>query len=443
VKDTSSVNKAKPFQRRLCDLRSYLRSKEEALDRYEGLPVVWQFLVFGLVMVALFSRCPSMFTHAQLYAEDGAVWYAQAYNNGWLHSLIVPQAGYLQTLPRLGAGLALLFPLRYAPLVMAITGMLIQSLPATILLSARCRNWAPLTTRVLLAAIYIGVPNSREVHIVLTNTQWHLALAEALLAFASTPRSWSGRLFDVVIFLVGGFSGPFCIVLAPLVLVFWWVRRQRWSLVIFAVMSVGVFTQIVLLTHTTARIQGALGAKLETFLRMVGGNIVASAMFGGHSFAVMVPTTLLVLTALGGLSVYLYCFGIAHLELKLFLVYCAALLAASLHNPLVTVGRAEEPLWDSLVRIPSCRYWYFPTLAFMWGAVWCALYGRARLFKLAGTCIVLLMSIGIGGDWVYRRYPDKKFPVYVQQMQNAKPGAHVIIPIVPTGWHMDLVKKSA
>jgi len=119
-------------------------------------------VVFALVVIALFSRSPSLFTHAQFYAEDGTIWFAQAYNLGWLHSLTLPQAGYLNTMPRLAAALALLFPLNWAPLVMATVGLIIQSLPVTILLSSRCRTWAPLPTRMVLAAIYVAIPNARE-----------------------------------------------------------------------------------------------------------------------------------------------------------------------------------------------------------------------------------------------------------------------------------------
>ena len=82
-------------------------------------------------------------------------------------------------MPRLAAGLALLFPLNWAPLVMATVGLLIQSLPVTILLSSRCRAWAPLPTRIVLAAIYVAIPNAREIHIVATNTMWHLAVSQS------------------------------------------------------------------------------------------------------------------------------------------------------------------------------------------------------------------------------------------------------------------------
>ncbi len=44
------------------------------------------------------------------------------------------------------------------------------------------------------------------------------------------PTDVAQPLADSLLFLVGALSGPFCILLAPLILIFWWVRRQPWSL---------------------------------------------------------------------------------------------------------------------------------------------------------------------------------------------------------------------
>jgi hypothetical protein len=424
---------------RFQQVRSYLNSKEEALAKHEGLSVGWQLLVFFAVLIALFSRCPSLLTNAQFYAEDGMYWFAQAYNGGWLHSLTLPNVGYLSTLERLGAGLSLLVPLRWAPLVMAIAGLLVQALPVTILLSPRCRNWAPLPTRMLLAALYVAQPNAKEIHIVFTNSMWHLALAVVLLAFGSSPRTWGGRLCDSVLYLIAALSGPFCILLIPLVLVFWWVRRQRWSLVVVALLSIGAFIQIFFLLHSPARTHGDLGVSLAPLLRIWGGNIVACAMFGGYPLGRMAPMFLIVPAALGGLAICLYCLRFAKLEWKLFLVYCAALLAASLRSPLIP---PIKPLWEMLAYQNSARYWFFPTLAFVWSAVWCALYARQHFVKIVGACVFLAMSIGIVDSWIYRGYPDEHYALSLRLMREAKPGEHVIIPIVPEGFHMELVKKT-
>ena len=72
----------------------------------------------------------------------------------------------------------------------------------------------------------------------------------------------------------------------------------------------------------------------------------------------------------------------------------------ALHSPL-TPG--NKPAWDWLIVDNSARYWFFPMLAFVWSAVWCAVYARDRLFKTAGACILLIMSVGIVRDWNYGR----------------------------------------
>ena len=417
----------------------WLKNERDALATRDGLSLGWQFLVFGLAIIALFFRCPRLLTHAQFYAEDGTIWFAQAYNDGWLASLALPQAGYLNTMPRIAAGLALLAPLSRAPLIMAVVGLVVQGLPVPILLSSRLRNWGSLPTRMLLAAIYIALPNTREIHVVATNTQWHLALAAALVAFAGSPLTWRGRLFDVALLLLAAFTGPYCILLAPMVLLFWWLRRQPWTAVVFALTGIAACTQIALLLLGTHRlVPSALGATPEALLRMLGGHIVACALFGSYSFASLAPLTFIIPTALGGLGIALYCLRFANLEWKLFLIYCAGLFAASLHNPL-TGG--NKPAWDSLIIDNSARYWFLPMLAFVWSAVWCAVYARARLFRVAGTAVLLIMSVGILRDWNYRPYPEDHFAASVLRMDQAKAGDRVVIPVMPDGWHMDLIKR--
>lgn len=418
----------------------FLKTKLQALADRDGLSGGGQLLIFALATLALFSRRPSLLTHAQFYAEDGTFWFAQAYNLGWLHSLLLPQAGYFNTMPRLAAGVAMLVPLQRAPLVMAIVGLLVQALPVPILLSWRLRNWVPLPTRFLLAAIYLAMPNTREILIVATNTQWHLALVALLLTLASSPRTWLGRVCDIALVLAAAFSGPFCILLAPIALLFWWIRRQPWSLLISALVTLVACIQVALLLHNPLRVHTTLGVRLEPLIRMAGGNIVAGALFGTYAFASKAPMILLLAATLAGMSVFFYCLRFANLQWKLFLIYCVALFAASLSSPLVG---GSEPLWDLLVNAFSARYWFFPMLAFVWSAVWCALYGRHRLFRIAGACIVLCMAFGIVHDWRYGALPDDHYAVFVQRMRDAKPGDHLVFQIVPEGWQMELVKKGS
>ena len=74
-------------------------------------------------------RRPDALLNAQFWAEDGAFWYADAYNAGPWISLFQPENGYFQTISRLVAGISLLFPLRDAPLFFNVAAITIQALP--------------------------------------------------------------------------------------------------------------------------------------------------------------------------------------------------------------------------------------------------------------------------------------------------------------------------
>lgn len=195
-----------------------LRERLRNLSGQDGLPMGWLVISFALASLLIISRCPSLFTHPQFYAEDGQDWFAQAYNLGWLHSLTLPYMGYLVTTQRLAGGVAMLVPFEVAPLMMALVGLFLQAGPVPLLLSSRFRQWAPLPTRLAFAAAYVAIPNAREIHVVCTNSQWHLALIMVLLALAEIPRSLTAKIFDLALIFLGALSGPFAILAVSQVL---------------------------------------------------------------------------------------------------------------------------------------------------------------------------------------------------------------------------------
>lgn len=409
------------------------------LDAHDGLNLRQQMLVFVVTALAIISRLPSLIIHAQFYAEDGKVWYRQAYEQGWLHSLMLPNVGYLTTLPRLGAGLALLVPLRWAPLVMTLFGLFIQCLPVTVLLSRRCRSFGPLSLRAAFALSYVVCPNAREIHMVATNTQWHLALAVVLLSFAEPPVGWAGRAFDILAFTVLGLSAPFCIVLAPLVFLYFWFRRHRWTLVQAAILTVSALIQLHLLRTTYFRVAGPLGASLPLFLRVFGGNIIGCAIFGGFRIGLRAPMLLVVLASIGGVLLFSYALRYASLELKLLILFCIGLFAGALKSPLTG---SPLPQWPILVQTPSCRYWFFPMIGFLWGLIWCVKFARHSILKRIAVYTLVLSVVGVVAQWEYKPYANRNFAKQAQRFRDANPGTAVRLLIIPDDWNVTLVKKN-
>jgi hypothetical protein len=414
-------------------------------SKQEGLDWRWQGVVFVLAALAVFSRRPDLFLHVQFYAEDGRTWFAQAYNQGWLHSLTIPDAGYLNTLQRLLTGPALLVPFRWAPLVQMCEGLVLQVLPVTLLLSSRCRTWGSLPARCLMAAVYIAVPSSSEIHVVLTDSQWHLALIEVLLAFGEPPRSTVGRVGDVLLFLLCGFCGPFGLMLIPLTLVAWFVRRrepaQRWHLVQAGCMAVGSAVQVWELTHGIAARAGELGASPVLLMRMLGGEIFACGLLGTRDFAHQWPLAGLVLATLLLLAIYTCCLVRGPLPLRLLIVFSGIVLLGALRAPMIA-GAASQ--WVLLTRVTGSRYWAFPILAMLWCLVWMAFqsaFDPTRLSRRGAQALLALLLVGVAHDWRMAPLTDEHFAESAARFEAAPPGAVVDLPEYPDGWVMRLVKR--
>ncbi|MGA7937436.1 MAG: hypothetical protein WCA35_28050, partial [Kovacikia sp.] len=80
------------------------------------MTVNWRLhlLVFLIAFALLVLRQPGSVFNAQFWAEDGTIFYANAYNLGAIHSLFLPYAGYLCFVQRLVASFIQLFPLEWA-----------------------------------------------------------------------------------------------------------------------------------------------------------------------------------------------------------------------------------------------------------------------------------------------------------------------------------------
>ncbi|HEY5198088.1 MAG TPA: hypothetical protein VIJ51_13790 [Solirubrobacteraceae bacterium] len=112
----------------------------------------------------MISRRPDAITDAQFWAEDGTIFYANVYAHGVLATLVVPIGGYLNALPVLVTGIARTVPLTQAPLVTNLAAIAVQVLPVGLLLGRRAATISPkLAVRVLLAALYIGLPGAASV----------------------------------------------------------------------------------------------------------------------------------------------------------------------------------------------------------------------------------------------------------------------------------------
>ncbi len=400
-----------------------------------------QLLIFFIAAAAVVSRRPDAIFNPQFFGEDGAVWYREAYQFGWLTSLLYSRSGYFQTVPRLAASLSLLVPLHFAPLIMNLIGITFQILPVNVLLSARLSNWAPVLVRAFMAVAYIALPNSMELNATVEEAQWHLALLVCLLVLASPPKRHVWRIADIVLILLSGLSGPFCLMLLPVALIFGWIRREPWRIFVISALTLPAFIQLsaIVTTASATRRQAPLGATPQLFVRLLAGQIYLGALFGQTSSPTHKGHLALALAGILGTAFVIYCAVYANLERKLFLLFCALVFAASLKSPMASM---TTPQWQVLSDSPGIRYWFLPMIGFVWALIWCAASATAKPVRVAAACALASMLIGIVKDWEYPAYTDFHFKEYAARFAAAAPGTLVNIPIYPPPWVMPLVKRS-
>lgn len=420
-----------------------------ALSRATEKPsrlLAWHHLpIFLAACAILVSRRPDAILHAQFYAEDGHVWFADAYNRGWWRALVYAQDGYFQTFPRLGAALALLAPMALAPLVTNLIAMAAQALPVNLLLSSRSSLWGSLRFRAGLAWLYVALPVSTEIGNGITESQWLLALSAFLLLVSEAPRSKAGRWLELAFLALSGVSGPFCIFLFPFAVYLAWAdggsRRRTHAAVLATCSLLQAFSLLILDAHI--RPHYPLGASFTMFIRMLGGNVFLGAVLGRTWLAILPgPGIFLLLfsAVVAGLTVAALCFRRAPLPMRLFLTLAALLLTASLVSP-AAYPSAGTTVWQMLARVSGGRYWFYPALAFAWSLLY-GLRGFSKVSKILPAFLLGLMCFCAVLGWREPAFEASHFPEYVKGFEAAPAGSVVVIPENPQGWNIRLVKRA-
>lgn len=396
----------------------------------------------AVVAVALtLSRRPDSVTHAQFWAEDGTTWYAEAYNLGWLQATMTAQTAYFQTISRLTAALSLLIDFGQAPLVFNLVALTVQVLPAVLIVTRRFERLVPdVRVRLLLAFLYVAVPNSFELDANITNAMTHLALVAVMVVLAQPSSSPLWRAFDVAVVSLSGLSGPFVLALVGVAALRWLTARARWTLVLLTVAVATAAVQVASLASFHGRITSPLGATPSRLVAIIARQVFAGAVLGfNHYLRWPQGVVLEALVFAAGMAVLGYVLLRRPGELRLLVLFAAVLLAGALVSPVVS---NTEPQWQAMTHAGAGnRYYLIPMLAWLASLVWVA--SRARWPARLAAAMVLLgaLVIGVPADWRYPAYRDFEPKAYARVLDQAPHGSRVVIPINPSGWEMVLVKR--
>lgn len=402
----------------------------------------WFVFLFSVILVV--SRRPDVLVRAQFWAEDGKFWYADAYNLGAIAPLLHPAAGYFQTLPRIAALLALALPLAAAPLLFNCIGILIQVLPVQFLLSSRCRELGSDAGRCLFAFLYLGLPNSQEIHVNISNEQWRLALLAMLVIFSKPGRTKLWDAFDLGVLALSAMTGPFVIFIVPIAVVYYFIEgrgRRLLALAVTSVIGAAIQVMAVFVAGGSERpVNAVKAATPELLIQILAKQVFFAALVGKRtvgrfSFELGWSWTAAVAVVVVGFAVELYVLWKAPVPWKALILFSACILGVSLAAPTTL-----SPQWSNLLEAGGIRYWFFPMLAFMASIAW-MLHGRNPApVRVAASLLLVVMMFGIIQDWGHPRPVDLHFADYAKTFSMQPAGTRFVIPLNPVGWTMELTK---
>lgn len=383
------------------------------------------------------SRRPDAILNAQFWAEDGFRWFADAYNRGAIYSLTTPEAGYFQTISRIVAIVAQLFPMELAPLIFNLAAIAVMLAVVNFLISTRFSESVPNRyVRCLLAFIYIALPHSFEVHANLTNAQWHLALLSVLIIIAPPPVRRSWKFFDISAIALSSISGPFCLLLLPVALIKAVLRRDLHFFTIAGILAAGAAIQIFALLTSHRPTSQPLGAGIGLFFKILGGHLFAGAVIGERNLYRLIDRNIwtvlpAAIAAFAGTALMIYAFIQARLNLRLLIFFSAMIAAAALISP---AASREVPQWTVLwMPGTGVRYWMIPIFTFFICLIFLAKNANVKTVRYLAFALLFFSTVAFVSDWRHRPYQDLNFSESLREFEKLPSGEKMVFPLNPEG----------
>lgn len=407
-----------------------------------------QNLIYAAVLIIslllIFSRRPDAVLNPQFWAEDGKIWFEQAYHNGIIASIFTPEAGYFQTISRFVAAFSQFFPFEYAPSIFNFSAICAKLSVVFFLFSNRLERLLPdLPARLFAVFIYLALPHSYETHANLTNVQWHLALLSCLIITAVPSERKAWKIFDYAVVAISAVSGPFCLLLFPVAVIKYWFEKDKRTLILLTILSIGCVIQGISLTVNERPTRAPLGASVKLFMKIVGGHWFAASLVGekGLAWTLNKPfwkDGISIIINLAGFGLLIYAFLKSKTELRLLLIFSALIVITALISP---AAAGDVPQWSVMWFAPvGSRYWLIPIFSLFLAVFWLARNSPRKIMRGVSTGLLVISLIGIAADWKYQPYTDFEFQKYAARFNEAASGEEVLIPINPN-WEMRLVKK--
>ena len=388
-------------------------------------------LVLFAIVITLFIRKTDALINPQFWAEDGAVFFLQQYENG-ASALFRSSADYLHLVPRLIALIAnAFFPYHLIPTIYNYSCLLITPIVALSIFSSRFH----VNNKPLIALTIVLIPQyANEVFLNITNLQWILSIMLIVVLFKETPAKKYGNVIiqyacDLMIIIICGLTGPFIIILMPFYGWKWISKKNLYNSVILIAVATISLIQLSFIVQDLTYSQG-IGINFETYSAIIGHKFIGN-FFLGHILAYKINHYILSFLYLGTLILILH---LAYHKKSRFIFFSIGI---SLFFLLVAFYRSNNP--EDLI-FPGCgtRYFYIPYVMLTWSLI--ALLEKQAKWKniLLTMVLILILISSLTSGFHSKPFIDYNWKLYSESIGKKD----IIVPINPEGWEMSIKAHS-
>jgi hypothetical protein len=355
-----------------------------------------QGLLTAVVLAVLAARVPLLWSTGEFVAEDGWVFFADAWNQAFPGSLLVPYAGYFHLLPRLLAELWSGLAIAAQPQAYAATGLALNAaVLAVFYLPAFRRLVASDLVRALVVLLLALAPHAQNLGLLL-GLHWYLAYGLCLALVAPAPATTAGNILLAIFIPVCVWSSPSTFVLAPFAVAGWWRQRDpanrlKFGVLVGSLAVVAAFALLMRLGQAERTEAFQIGDLLTALDRLVLRGWLGAGLLGPRHAAAIPPLLLdgFGLAVLVTLAVLLW--QCRHRD---FARPLAILLGAALGMLLLSLARTAYVAELATLTLPvHVRYLTAPTLLLYScvGMLGAHLLTRAQL--VAGLAVLAALQL--------------------------------------------------
>ena len=398
--------------------------------------------VFALVisLLVMIARRPDIIANAMLWAEDGAVWFADASNEGWWATLFRAHGGYFQLFPRLVFDAATLLPLQLAPLFSVWVALLVRAAIPAFLFSSRF-SWIDWRAKVGITAYYLLMPNLAEVHANITNTHWYLGLYLLAVILADPPRTPAWKVHDWVVLLIAASSGPLVVFTLPLLALRVLAQRHtaaaRPAFLGAALALAALQLGLLWLGPILGGARWAARLDLLGFLQALSARVVLGFLTPVRwTSALAIPAVAYPIAAIGG-AIWIAVLVRGDWRARGLALVAPLVLAAAVYGPIFGFVRTQSSMLAG-TEAPG----FFVVTSMAWAGTLVFFLARflPRLSSLAQAAMVTVIGFPLLLGFTLPPVLGTPFGPVADRVAAAPPGQTITVPIAPPGWEMTLIK---